>query len=243
MILRKHLLLAFFLLGGFNPAEAEEPVKIIAGPMFTMPGDNGDVAIWFQTNRSAQVGLVIKSITNDSRGGYKGSTEETWEDQASADAARNIFIHKWPSASEEYNRVEITIRHGNGVGSRDLFKGEIPVQPCASKHGQYTIAFGSCSHQERFDEHQPIWDAVVKQKPDCFLFIGDNIYLPNRLSEYPTKREDVLKLYCDTYDRQRRIPEMQPLLRSTMSFALWDDHEIEERRVGKECRSRWSPYH
>ena len=22
-----------------------------------------------------------------------------------------------------------------------------------------------------------------------------------------------------------------------------DDYEIEERRVGKECRSRWSPYH
>ena len=24
---------------------------------------------------------------------------------------------------------------------------------------------------------------------------------------------------------------------------LWDDTRSEERRVGKECRSRWSPYH
>src|ERR1035437_8153782 len=23
----------------------------------------------------------------------------------------------------------------------------------------------------------------------------------------------------------------------------WPDHRSEERRVGKECRSRWSPYH
>ena len=23
----------------------------------------------------------------------------------------------------------------------------------------------------------------------------------------------------------------------------WDDDRLEERRVGKECRSRWSPYH
>jgi len=23
----------------------------------------------------------------------------------------------------------------------------------------------------------------------------------------------------------------------------WADHRSEERRVGKECRSRWSPYH
>ena len=25
--------------------------------------------------------------------------------------------------------------------------------------------------------------------------------------------------------------------------AGWDTHRSEERRVGKECRSRWSPYH
>ena len=24
---------------------------------------------------------------------------------------------------------------------------------------------------------------------------------------------------------------------------LWDKYRSEERRVGKECRSRWSPYH
>ena len=26
-------------------------------------------------------------------------------------------------------------------------------------------------------------------------------------------------------------------------YAIGQDYEIEERRVGKECRSRWSPYH
>ena len=25
--------------------------------------------------------------------------------------------------------------------------------------------------------------------------------------------------------------------------ALWENSRSEERRVGKECRSRWSPYH
>src|SRR6267143_1271283 len=29
----------------------------------------------------------------------------------------------------------------------------------------------------------------------------------------------------------------------TIKQAISDVHEIEERRVGKECRSRWSPYH
>src|SRR3712207_7729422 len=28
-----------------------------------------------------------------------------------------------------------------------------------------------------------------------------------------------------------------------MLKVFWEDHRSEERRVGKECRSRWSPYH
>lgn len=209
-----------------HPAVADEPLKIIAGPMFTMMGDKGDMAIWFQTNRGGQVGLDIKSKTEDRSGKFKASLEETWDDLALASQSRNIFIHEWPNAPEEFNRTEVTIRQESGAGRRDLFKGEVPMLPRAGKPGRYTIAFGSCSHQEKFDEHQPIWDVVVKQKPDCFLFIGDNIYLPNKVEEFPKKRAEVLKLYCDTYDHQRRIPEMQPLLRSTISFALWDDHDF-----------------
>src|SRR5260370_36675262 len=30
---------------------------------------------------------------------------------------------------------------------------------------------------------------------------------------------------------------------NTLSFTIVDDVRSEERRVGKECRSRWSPYH
>lgn len=216
-------LIVLSVLGGVS---AEEPVKIVAGPMFTVTGDKGDVAIWFQTNRSVRVGLVIKAITEDPQGNYKGSMEETWEDQAPTDPARNIFIHQWPSAPAKYTRIEMTISHQDGVNRSGLFKGKIPVRPHAGKPGRYTIAFGSCSHQEKFGEHQPIWDVIVRQKPDCFLFIGDNIYLPNKLEEFPQKRDEVFKLYCDSYDRQRRMPEMQALLGSTVSFALWDDHDF-----------------
>jgi alkaline phosphatase D len=35
------------------------------------------------------------------------------------------------------------------------------------------IAFGSCAKQW---QHQTIWDAVLAQKPDIWLFLGDNIY-------------------------------------------------------------------
>ena len=45
-------------------------------------------------------------------------------------------------------------------------------------HGQGTppltrIAFGSCADQAK---PQPIWDAVLADRPDLFLFVGDNVY-------------------------------------------------------------------
>src|SRR5256886_8710813 len=47
--------------------------------------------------------------------------------------------------------------------------------------------------------------------------------------------------------RQRRLPTDVPTSHSerTVKRAFWAWRSIrsEERRVGKECRSRWSPYH
>lgn len=216
-------LIAFF---AFGVASAEELVKIVAGPMFSATGDGGNVSVWFQTNRDVRLSWAIKSMGNDFEGKPGRMMEETWQDRAPANSARNIFIHEWPIAPEQYTRFEMTIWHQDGAHRRNLFKGDVRAQPRAGKPGLYKIAFGSCSHQEKFGEHQPIWDAIVKEKPDCFLFIGDNIYLPNKLKEYPGTRAEVFKLYCDTYDHQRQMPEMQALLRSTYSFALWDDHDF-----------------
>ena len=36
---------------------------------------------------------------------------------------------------------------------------------------------------------------------------------------------------------------MKRLLRDKANFAVIEGLRSEERRVGKECRSRWSPYH
>lgn len=210
----------------FSGALAEEPVKIVAGPMFTAEGDEGSVSVWLQTNRDVRLNWAIKSTGDDSKERPGGILEEMWTDQVSLNSARNIFRHEWPIAPKAYDRSELTVWHQDGGNRRVLYTGFIPQLPRAAAPGRYTIAFGSCSHQEKFGEHQPIWDVIVKEKPDCFLFIGDNIYLPNKLKEFPKKRNEVFKLYCDSYDRERQMPEMQALLRSTYSFALWDDHDF-----------------
>src|ERR1039457_3636932 len=47
---------------------------------------------------------------------------------------------------------------------------------------------------------------------------------------------------CDTGE----VHTEEPTMKEQAVFVLADralDHRSEERRVGKECRSRWSPYH
>ena len=74
------------------------------------------------------------------------------------------------------------------------------------------IAFGSCARQ---DKPQPIWDAIVRQKPDIFLGLGDNIY-------GDTEDMAVLK---EQYDMLAAIPGYQQLKKTCPILATWDDHD------------------
>lgn len=208
----------------FGVASAEEPVKIVAGPMFTMV-DPTHLAVWVQTNRPEKLGFSMRRVSRDAA---KLLVDDFCRDIQTSAELRNIAsvsVQIPPPGEYEFGFYASTKPPDKfKMILDDRFRLRTP--PLPGKSGRYTIAFGSCSHQEKFGEHQPIWDAIARAKPDCFLFIGDNIYLPNKLEEYPGTREEVLKLYCDTYDHQRRMPEMQPLLRSTISFALWDDHDF-----------------
>ena len=67
-----------------------------------------------------------------------------------------------------------------------------------------------------------------------------------------TGQESALENPEDIYDEQRRMAAKPPLTEQDIRFIriLQEDLPLlelpfrsEERRVGKECRSRWSPYH
>ena len=75
-----------------------------------------------------------------------------------------------------------------------------------------TIAFGSCAQQDR---PQPIWDRIVEQNPDLFLFLGDNIYADT---------EDRSEMRAK-YARLAAQPGYQRLLNACPVFATWDDHD------------------
>jgi alkaline phosphatase D len=76
-----------------------------------------------------------------------------------------------------------------------------------------TIAFGSCGDQRL---PQPVLDLVVAQKPDLFLYLGDNIYSD-------TYSMDTLQ---KNYARLAARPEFQRLKATVPLLATWDDHDF-----------------
>ncbi|MCS7159031.1 MAG: alkaline phosphatase D family protein [Gemmatales bacterium] len=87
------------------------------------------------------------------------------------------------------------------------------------------IAFGSCAHQ---DKPQPIWDAIVAQKPDLFIFLGDNIYAD-------TEDMEIMKA---KYEKLSAIAGFQRLRKTCPILAIWDDHDYGKDDAGAEYRKK-----
>lgn len=74
------------------------------------------------------------------------------------------------------------------------------------------IVFGSCCKQ---DKPAPIWDAIVAEKPDLFLMIGDNIYGDS---------QDMAVLKAK-WDMLNAVPSFIKLKKVCPVLAIWDDHD------------------
>eukprot|EP01083_Nonionella_stella_P159478 520251_1 len=86
------------------------------------------------------------------------------------------------------------------------------------------IAFGSCNQQDR---PQPLWDAIIADKPDLFVWLGDAIYSDRRHWDgllYPIAVSEVPALF----QAQKARPEYQKLLASVPVVGGWDDHDYGE---------------
>lgn len=75
-----------------------------------------------------------------------------------------------------------------------------------------TIAFGSCSQQ---NSPQQMWEDIVHQHPDFWLWGGDNIYADT---------ED-MALMQSMYDLQKNRDSYQELLKNVTVMGVWDDHD------------------
>ena len=81
------------------------------------------------------------------------------------------------------------------------------------------IAFGSCLGQ---DGVQPIWKHVLAQRPDAFVFLGDNVYADT---------VDPVELRA-AYAKLAAQPGFEALKKSTRVLATWDDHDYGQNDAG-----------
>ena len=90
----------------------------------------------------------------------------------------------------------------------------------ASEEVITTLAFGSCNRQ---DLPQPLWKPILADKPDLWIWMGDNIY-----GDSPNM--DTLKA---KYARQNAVADYQALKSQTPIIGIWDDHDYGINDGGK----------
>lgn len=101
-----------------------------------------------------------------------------------------------------------------------LRAAELVTAPAAALLPQ-RICFGSCAHQDR---PQPIWDVILDQKPELFLFLGDNIYGDT----------DDMEVLRQKYALLTAQPGFQKLRATVPLMAVWDDHDYGKNDAGAE---------
>lgn len=85
----------------------------------------------------------------------------------------------------------------------------------------YTLVFASCNDQDR---EQPLWQPILQQAPDLFVWGGDNIYADTA---------DMAKMKAD-YDKLASHPVYRSLAEKTVITGTWDDHDFGKNDAGKE---------
>jgi alkaline phosphatase D len=97
------------------------------------------------------------------------------------------------------------------------------------------IAFGSCADEEK---PQPIWDAVLRYRPDLFLFAGDNVYGDVRNGRSVPEGELIVSLQ-QAYAQAARLPGLVALRSTVPHLATWDDHDYGKNDAGADFAARY----
>lgn len=88
-----------------------------------------------------------------------------------------------------------------------------------------TVAFGSCNRQ---DLPQPLWSDILQQRPQVWVWLGDNIYGDS---------EDMTVL-AQKYQQLQEQPGYASLAGNSRLIGVWDDHDFGLNDGGKEFPKR-----
>lgn len=86
------------------------------------------------------------------------------------------------------------------------------------------IAFGSCSDEMA---QQQLWKEVVLQRPQLWIWLGDNIYADSKVNgKLKGTRQEL-------YQRQKANSDYQTLMKTCPVIGVWDDHDYGINDGGK----------
>lgn len=88
-----------------------------------------------------------------------------------------------------------------------------------------TIAFGSCNDQNK---DQSMWEAIVQNRPDLWIWLGDNIYADT----------ENMKEMAAMYRKVLREPNYKKLREQSSIMGIWDDHDYGVNDGGKNFPKR-----
>ena len=83
------------------------------------------------------------------------------------------------------------------------------------------IAFGSCLNET---EDQSIWRTLAAEKPDLFLFTGDNVYGDAYRSD-PRWTDPMMPKMVSSYNKLAQSADFAAFRAQTPLMATWDDHD------------------
>jgi alkaline phosphatase D len=202
-------------------AQDPAPVEIAAGPMVGHVWESG-AKVWVQVTGEAVLSMDVRRAGTaepwrPSRSGGIGG--EGWERRRPVWADTRFAATLTVDGLEPATAYEYRFR----AGDRPLAVPTATLLTTAAPPGSpedLRIAFGSCASAWGPDPAQPIFRAVARQRPDLFLFLGDNVYYDLKGQEWAHP-----ELMWARYEKGRRIEHLQPLLRRTPTYAIWDDHD------------------
>jgi alkaline phosphatase D len=99
------------------------------------------------------------------------------------------------------------------------------ADPAAATEPLSRVAFGAC---HKLDRPFTVWDAILAQKPQLFLFTGDTIYKDTL--DMDEKRAEFAKLAA--------VPEFARFRKAVPIYATWDDHDYGENDGGADYPKR-----
>lgn len=101
------------------------------------------------------------------------------------------------------------------------------------------FAIGSCA-KERLP--QPIWETVLEQEPQFFVFLVDNMYADywapsgKNTGSYPVTSNE---RFVEAYDTLASKPGFAKLRAQMPVIGIWDDHDYGANDAGKHYPMKW----